>query len=1123
MEPNDDPSRGCTGQPRSFPQNTEINSNIKKTCGDQKQPTLTPITRNTKRGIRNPNTIEIRREKRTNKRRVARRQNRAQGGKDNTTYDDEIPKAKAQEPLKIRMKQRLGKTTKFATLNIRGVKKPGLREEIDMWMAKNEIDILCLQETRNNQNSRETRKNYTWFFSGEGGRKDYTAGVGMVIRNKFMQYIEDIVPINDRLMYLTIRGTIETNIVCTYMPPAERQNLPDILTVEKDNAYEEIQKILDKKKNKGPMFICGDWNARLIYPTTEEEELIFGKHTLHEDATAIDLFTAGMNDNRERIIELAKIYNLVAMNTKFRKRPEKLATYRKIKETEGITNEPISKNTHEQLDYWLVPNRWKNSVINMESDTNANIDSDHYPVVGTFKTKLKGISTLGKQRSRFEKCTEEEQEKMNKALAESNTINIKEWLNTGTDNLPKEKPRDRFRKSKLSIETLRLIGERGKARKERNMEEFAKLSKAYKKSRQEDRKKLVIESISRDLDLRSRWLGIKELKSKYNPTPYHNVTKDGEHIKLHDRAQKAAEYLSREQWGELSQEQKDLKETRKHKYRNNKITNYFSFEKYYTEEIMMDELRDIVKQLKRRKAPGPDEIPTELIKEMNEENLDKILALLNTWWREENIEEEDLKARVVLIFKKGDSNKFENYRPISLLNTLYKIFAAILQRRISSTLDRHLQKTQYGFRKDRSTADAIHLIRRIIEYGESTNNKLHLLLLDWEKAFDKVDRNEMFNAMERMEINPKLIRLVKTIYKDTKFKVEIDGRASDWQTQHTGIRQGCPLSPYLFLIVMTVMFYDVHQETDRCLKENRVPGADFDEVTYADDTICISTDTKALNKFLEAIEWEGFRYGLKLNKKKCELITTHPNADVHFKDKSKVLKVRTATYLGCNIGIKSTNREELSKRFSNTMATMKKLDLFWRHSNCDVAIKVYTADAILRSKLLYGLESAQLIPSVAKKMETLQLKVLRKILRINTTFIDRENNNLSIYQRTNQVMKDENPNRKKKKTVIPFVEAYSKLKLKRACRIISKPDSLIHKITFDGSRLRKWIHNGRRVGRPRMNWAEETVKELWDNIKKEMTGLIRFMAFDDSNDLIMDIIKEYAKKNTKSIPLNHIT
>ena len=135
------------------------------------------------------------------------------------------------------------------------MKKPGLREEIDIWMAKNEIDTRCLQETRNNKNSRETRKNYTWFFSGEGGRTEYTAGVGMVIRNKFMQYIDDIVPINDKRMYATIRGIIECNIICTYMPPAERQNLPEILVEDKDKAYEEIQTVLDKKKNKGPMYI----------------------------------------------------------------------------------------------------------------------------------------------------------------------------------------------------------------------------------------------------------------------------------------------------------------------------------------------------------------------------------------------------------------------------------------------------------------------------------------------------------------------------------------------------------------------------------------------------------------------------------------------------------------------------------------------------------------------------------------------------------------------------------------------------------------------------------------------------------------------------------------------------
>jgi hypothetical protein len=101
------PSRGSTGQPRSFIQNTREISFHKKTCGDQNQPTLTPKPRNTNRGIRNPNTVEIRREKRSNKRRIARRKKRMEGGEDNAIETQRIPQAKAQEPLKLRMKQML--------------------------------------------------------------------------------------------------------------------------------------------------------------------------------------------------------------------------------------------------------------------------------------------------------------------------------------------------------------------------------------------------------------------------------------------------------------------------------------------------------------------------------------------------------------------------------------------------------------------------------------------------------------------------------------------------------------------------------------------------------------------------------------------------------------------------------------------------------------------------------------------------------------------------------------------------------------------------------------------------------------------------------------------------------
>ena len=72
----------------------------------------------------------------------------------------------------------------------------------------------------------------------------------------------------------------------------------------------------------------------------------------------------------------------------------------------------------------------------------------------------------------------------------------------------------------------------------------------------------------------------------------------------------------------------------------------------------------------------------------------------------------------------------------------------------------------------------------------------------------------MLIAMKRMGIDTQLINLAKPVYKRTTFKVEIEGNSSNWQEQHTGIRQGCPLSPYLFLIVMTVMFDVVYSKLD---------------------------------------------------------------------------------------------------------------------------------------------------------------------------------------------------------------------------------------------------------------------------------------------------------------------
>ncbi len=151
------------------------------------------------------------------------------------------------------------------------------------------------------------------------------------------------------------------------------------------------------------------------------------------------------------------------------------------------------------------------------------------------------------------------------------------------------------------------------------------------------------------------------------------------------RAEMAAQYLKTEQWGKEETEQEESE--RRSRWERRKVIGK-DREEYRTCEIELWEIKGIIKKMKRRKAPGPDEVPTEVFKEMGDEGLEEISGILNDWWREEEVPEEQLRARVVLIYKKGDTSKYENYRPISPLNIIYKLFAAIIQRRIASKLDK---------------------------------------------------------------------------------------------------------------------------------------------------------------------------------------------------------------------------------------------------------------------------------------------------------------------------------------------------------------------------------------------------------------------------------------------------
>ena len=159
-----------------------------------------------------------------------------------------------------------------------------------------------------------------------------------------------------------------------------------------------------------------------------------------------------------------------------------------------------------------------------------------------------------------------------------------------------------------------------------------------------------------------------------------------------------------------------------------------------------------------------------------------------------------------------------------------------------------------------------------------------MVFLDWGKTFDEVDQ-QIIEAMERLRVPPKLIAILKTFYLNPRFRVkDIEGK-SDYRKQNAGIRQGCPLSPYLFICIMSIMFRDIHNNIEHKLSHW---GA-RDYMTwwgriYANDTMLVGKRARELNILIAGIEKESSKYNIRLNYKKCNYVAMNGKANIHFSD-----------------------------------------------------------------------------------------------------------------------------------------------------------------------------------------------------------------------------------------------
>ena len=295
--------------------------------------------------------------------------------------------------------------------------------------------------------------------------------------------------------------------------------------------------------------------------------------------------------------------------------------------------------------------------------------------------------------------------------------------------------------------------------------------------------------------------------------------------------------------------------------------------------ISADEICKCIKTLKNGKCPGDDQILNEYIKSTQHIFLPLYVKLFNTVFDSGFIPSAWLEGIIRPIYKnKGDVKNVENFRPITILSCLGKLFTSMLNNRLTEFLDKNdsLSENQAGFRKGYGTTDHIFVLNSLIEIMQKSEKKLFCAFIDFSQAFDSIWRGGLWRKLLLRPVNGKFFKIVYNMYQNIKSCVRINNETSAFFPSECGVRQGENLSPLLFSLYLDDL-------------ENFIISGGVDSINlqirsneiqvyikllillYADDTIIFSNDKRNFQKALDNFHEYCTIWKLKVNLTKTML------------------------------------------------------------------------------------------------------------------------------------------------------------------------------------------------------------------------------------------------------------
>ena len=417
-----------------------------------------------------------------------------------------------------------------------------------------------------------------------------------------------------------------------------------------------------------------------------------------------------------------------------------------------------------------------------------------------------------------------------------------------------------------------------------------------------------------------------------------------------------------------------------------------------------EELEAALAKMKRRKAGGKTGILPELVLFGGAVLWDRLLELMQAMWREGEVVTDWKNAEVVPIPKKGDLQRCDNWRGISLLDVVGKVFARIIQERLQVIAERVLPESQSGFRRGRGCCDMIFVARQLLEKAREHQDSLFVLFVDLKKAYDSVPREALWQVLERCGVPPRMLKIVKSFHVGMQAEVRVGASLSGSFEVKNGLRQGCTLAPTLFNIYFSAVVaswrdgcaeagVDVLFRHGRKLVGDRTVKARLNvmkvtESQFADDVALYTGSRGCLESIAKKFTKGAREWGLTVSIAKTkgmaigEGLTEEEIAPVQV-ESGEIEMVEHFTYLGSVVSKDGDVMEDVKCRIAKASKVFGCLrGPIFNNPILSIATKRAVYKSTVLAVLMYGAETWTLKAEHVRRLTTFHNRCVRTILGV---------------------------------------------------------------------------------------------------------------------------------------------